>query len=1045
MHLSIRHWLAVKFTKDYCREILRGDTVGGISLRIINEIDIKGLSIFDISTLGEILELPVSAAWEEIPGIIQLTQSLLFSLSQKKPLKRNEGVWLGFQIAYLNALQQILEQEVRLQKPWLNRGFFWHREIDATPFLSQDSQLQGLLKTLNPGKLSDTQAEQALTLVTESLLVQQMNHATVAWFMANGAEESEAKLMVQRLANSLPGHLLTVIAENAAALAQLQKFVRLGNSFFTDVGVPGDNKSLSLYASDKIDLYREQYRASFIKSLAEPLFLEYFSLKDIYISPKGLPIAASHLHNSGSTNPYTEAKTSEAVDLIPWVQDEIEDFESITVVESEPGYGKTSFCQILAAKIAQELYPNWMPVLIRLRDIKHGENLLETLTSALPEYVSTQLGEWLGLKHVKCLLILDGLDELPMGNGRISTTKFIQQLLHFQLRSRHVASGVSQHKIIITSRSQFLQEILDSNTHIIDTEQLRRIVIQPFRQEELRLWFQNWATLQSIPLAQNFFTFLKQAGLFANNSKLPEFSLLVRQPLYLYLLGILYRDGLFDNELIELAAQQQQTGGAVLLWEIYQRLNRWLLGYPGVDGIKPMLIREGTAHIHRTQDAIAHLFQTHNRQDLRLKIQAIALKILQSQRHYSQIADAEIAGEYKDLPGFYFRPCPISGKSSPSTSLLPDYQETKIEFSHTKIGDFLCAEAIVSQLKQLTQRQRNAYGENEFVLDTSDRIAEVIYNLLGYGILTPEIEELVIAGLYHLPATEFSFATLCDRLLLVWYPHCQGRWLDEGMAHQAWQYLRSLHNHLNVEQVNAAVALNLFFLLCACHREAKRSFFPCHNPSNWEEFHPEILTQLINRVSVLAPQAFQRRIRAKSLNHVNLSGANLTQVNLSGANLEAINLGNANLAGANLANSNLAGANLANANLTGANLTGANLKETNFYGANLTAANLTDAKLQPAIFTNACLHNAILSPSDKERVCLNGGMFALEEYQALKHLLSQQSRLELSNVHNSTANTDIWFSNMPEMGLIESIEGEMLPQDLYEDEVDDETFVEMRS
>jgi uncharacterized protein YjbI with pentapeptide repeats len=1056
MHLSIRHWLATKFTTSHYREALGPDIIGGISLRIINEINVKSLSVFDICTFGEILELPLNTAWQEIPGIAQLTQGLLSSLSQKKPLKRNEGVWLGFQIAYLNALQQILEQEVNLKKPWLNRAFFWHREIDATSFVSQDSHLQGLLKTLNPGKLSDTQAEQALTLIAESLLVQQMNHATVAWFMANGAEESESKLMVQRLAHSLPGHLLTVIAENAAALAQLQKFVRLGNSFSAD-------KSLSFYGSEKIDLAREQYRASLITSLAEPLFLEYFSLKDIYIPSKGLPIEVMNLHNglhnhldssfsyNYQTNnysaSYTDTKTSHAVDLTAWVQHQLDDLESILVIESEAGYGKTSFCQILAAKIAQESYPDWMPIFIRLRDIKYSENLVETLASGLPEDASTKLGEWLKIKHSKCVLILDGLDELPFVNGRISTTKFIQQLLNFQSLSCNVSKEESQHKIIITSRSEHLQEIINQGINL-DLIQLQRITIQPFGQEELRLWFQNWATLQSVPLAQNFFTFLKQAGLFTSASKLPELSLLIRQPLHLYLLGVLYRDGLFDDELIKLVTETQQARNGVLLWEIYQRLNRWLLGYPGIDGFKPMLIREGLAHIHRIQDAIflpcgklkqqnrdgnTNLLRTRYPETLLSKIEEISLQILHSQRHYIDIKlkslePKSLDSEQKDLPTFYF-------KSSPHSQL------TKIEFSHTQIGDFLCAKAIVNQLKRLIERQQNGYGDSDFVIDSKNSLAEHIYNLFGYGILTSEIEELVIEGLRRLPVTEFSFATLCDRLSVFWYSHCQGRWLDQGIAHKAWNYFRTLQNPLNVEQINIAVALNVFFLLSACHRQAKRSFFPCRNPSNWEEFDPETLTQLINRASILAPQAFQKRLRSKSLNHVNLSGANLAQITLAGANLETINLGSANLVGINLANANLANANLANANLANANLANANLSETNLSGANLVNANLSGAKLQSAIFTNACLHNAILSPAAQETVRLNGAMFALEEYQALKQLLSQQSRLELANVRNPTANTDIWFSNMPEMGLIESIEGEMLPEDLYEDDVDDETFV----
>jgi hypothetical protein len=86
-----------------------------------------------------------------------------------------------------------------------------------------------VLKTLRPGRLSDSQAEQALSLIAESFLVQQMNKLAIAWFVANGAEETEAELLTQRLTNGLPGHLLTVIAENALPLAQLQKFVRLGN------------------------------------------------------------------------------------------------------------------------------------------------------------------------------------------------------------------------------------------------------------------------------------------------------------------------------------------------------------------------------------------------------------------------------------------------------------------------------------------------------------------------------------------------------------------------------------------------------------------------------------------------------------------------------------------------------------------------------------------------------------------------------------------------------------------------------------------------
>lgn len=120
-------------------------------------------------------------------------------------------------------------------------------------------------------------------MVADSLLVQQMNNASVAWLLANSAEEAEAKSLVQRLVNGLTGHLLAAIAENAPSFAQLQKFFRLGNSL-----LPTSTSTVT--AGDKIDLYRELYRASLIQSYSEPLFAESFSLKDVYVSPKGQPL-----------------------------------------------------------------------------------------------------------------------------------------------------------------------------------------------------------------------------------------------------------------------------------------------------------------------------------------------------------------------------------------------------------------------------------------------------------------------------------------------------------------------------------------------------------------------------------------------------------------------------------------------------------------------------------------------------------------------------------------------------------------------------------
>ncbi|AFY32261.1 pentapeptide repeat-containing protein [Calothrix sp. PCC 7507] len=1024
MNLSIRHWLAERYIEIHQIKELSVGQIAGVAFRIIQDMEVKSLIPLDICTVTEVLELPLGVVWPEITVIALLTENLLRSLSQKKPLKRNEGTWLAFQIAYLRALEQVLDQEASLQKPWIDRAMIWNKatnkqiaafadgelhEVDIpkpplTPKPLQDAQLHGLLKTLNPGKLTDTQAEQALSLVADSLLVQQMNSATVAWLVTNGTEEVEAKLLTQRLGHALPGYLLRVIAENAAPLAQLQKFVCLGSSLSCSITPEvGSLATASPTVDDKIDLYREQYRASLLQNLSIPLLTESFALKDIYIPLTGLPI-------EGSSSEQLK-KISSPIDLRIWAQQQLDDLETVAVIESDAGYGKTSFCEFWAAKVARELYPTWMPIIIRLRDIKYGNTLESTLNSGFPFHSQTNLATWLKQNHPRCLLLLDGLDELPPSDqGKRSKVIFIEDLLRLQSQGRH--------KIVLTSRTETLQEIIPELLLLS-----KRIAIQPFDVEGLKQWFQQWAAVQSLPIAQNYFTFLKQAGLFANNSKLPELSAFVRQPLMLYLLGILHRDGLFDGELLQLAANSQNSTSATLLWEIHQRLSRWLLGYPLTGGIKTILLRSGSAHIHRSQAAIANLLSDRHPQDLLDQIQAIALKILHSDRH-----QVNLAGEFQPntLPAFYFR-------TSEST--------LNTEFTHPKLGEYLCAEAIATQLKTLTQRQESANGTVNFILESPSSVAQHLYNLLGYGILRQEIAALAIAGLQYLQKWEFSFAVLSQRLESFWHAYCQGRWLDEGIAHKALTHFHTLQNPINVEQVNAAVGLNVFLLLSACYRQQKAPFCPCGNPANSAQFHPQALHMLIARTAVLSKNAFAGRISSQFLAGINLSGAYLLQVTLAGANLEQTNLSDAVLCGANLAGANLTGANLAGANLTNANLAGANLTNANLTVANLAGANLTGANLAGTNLTHACVFATTFSDTDKEIATFNGAIVSLEQFQSLKQLLSQHS---LRNITKAIANTDAWVKNLPDLVLIESVEGEpILPVDLHHDLAEDETILSL--
>jgi uncharacterized protein YjbI with pentapeptide repeats len=1042
MNLSIRHWLAEKKQQSYDKQAFCSDITARLSFSIITDLEVKSLTPLDISPLAEILELPLSVVWQEVEFVATMTENLLNNLSQKKPLKRNEGVWLTFQIAYLRGLRQVIEQEINLCQPWVARSsqksvrladnILEQNDLFCEYFLP-DIQLQGLLKTIRPGKLNDNQAEQALSFLDESLLVQQFNQVTVAWLMANGAEENVAKLIIQRLGYGFAGHLLAVVAENAAPLAQLQKFVRLGNP------LPGNLPYQSTQAADTIDLIREQYRAHLLQQASKPLFLEVFALKDIYIPPKGLPIGENIF---------------ESVDLSMWVEQHLNDTQNIMVIEGVAGIGKSSFCQVLANHVATNLYPTWMPILIRLRDIIYSEDLAESLNRAFFANSQVHLAEWLENPNLRCLLILDGWDELPPSE-KIHKVKFLQQLLDLQLQSPH--------HVVVTSQPGKLVEIFGELS-----PQFQRICIQPWEPHQLRQWFQVWGKVLSMSLSQNLFTFCKQAGVFKANSPLPELSVMVRQPLMLYLLGVLYRDGLLDEEILKLAFSSKQKGNATLMWEIYQRLSFWLLGYPHIGGVKPILVRETETHVHRTQNAIAFQLKGLQPQDLIQKIKAVSLQILQSQQGSIGV-DVETS---RLLPSFYFKSLveqsqklphqlntinkhQFNSVSIPKKAYNPEWignrQETthdfevtyqpqkflKTEFSHALLGEFLCAQAIIQQIKLIIRSQPDNYGGSTLVMSSPQQLAQHIYSLLGYGIVNTQIRELVIAGLRKEPQREFSFVALCDRLGEFWYAYCRGRWFDEGFAHEAWKYFRSLNNPINVEQVNTSVGINLFFLLCASHREANLQFSPCHHPQTRELLNPEALLLLINKSIIFSNYTFANSIAASELINLNLTGAELSGVMLVAANLVGVNLVDSKLVAANLTQAQLQNTNLAGANLTGANLTGANLTGANLTGANLAGANLTGANIHNAIFINACLHHAILAECDRQTLKLNGAMFSLEEYKLLKNLLLQHSRQQITN---SNTSTNIWLDKMTDMGIIESAEGEMTSED-FDYEAEDDTML----
>ena len=117
--------------------------------------------------------------------------------------------------------------------------------------------------------------------------------------------------------------------------------------------------------------------------------------------------------------------------------------------------------------VRQALYPAYIPILIRLRQVKVlASTLTATLKNCLEthDFVVSDVG-WLTDKNTRFLFLLDGFDELLL-EGRESggLKEFLQQIEQFQKGSHH--------RFLITGRPLSLQGI---ERIITQSENLERV------------------------------------------------------------------------------------------------------------------------------------------------------------------------------------------------------------------------------------------------------------------------------------------------------------------------------------------------------------------------------------------------------------------------------------------------------------------------------------------------------------------------------------------------------------------------------------------
>ncbi|MEH2451213.1 pentapeptide repeat-containing protein [Nostoc sp.] len=882
----------------------------GASVELLKPLLQNSSSLLDVlcSPLAQV----VGAGLPFVPLAIAL---LKFSRDiTKQDPSLEDYVFIVSQAAYLESAKEILSLY-----PSSNR--------DADPNINKALTKQ--LQQLNALELDYESASNAVACFHESELAKAFNQVFLTRLAATNIPNANAHILTQRVAWNTHRYIIKAWIESGDAIKNI-----IQPSF-------GDwQKEHQKFSS--IDEYLKTHIAS--KPL-ERVFTESFSFKDIYV-----PLKAKPVDKNGEID-----KNADSLDLEIWAKEILlnpSNLEQVMFVQAGPGKGKSVFCRMFSDWVRQHLHPIWTPILIRLRDLDSFECRLEnTLEAELKISFIQSDKNWLTNKNTRFLFILDGFDELHIeARTNLNLEAFIKQVSGFQQECEIYRD--MGHRVLITGRSMSLQGIpyLPRN--------LERVEIVAMDGEVQQKWLDKW---EELPANKGKTAAFRQ---FLQGDNCPsEGKKLAQEPLLLYLLAAMYRDGKLAIDKLEQASQR--TAKIV----IYQEALNWVL-------TKQRSQTDGTnLNIELTQQ---------KPEDLKRILTEAAVCVVQSGGEFASMSMLELRLQDDETAKALIEKAKEKlGNEALKTALAAFYirpvdkQEGGVEFFHKSFGEFLFAERLKARLKAWTQYYEAEDGRQ--LVTAEAQMNWQIYDLLGFGGLTPEIVEYLMGLLTE--NQDFPWEQLFKRLEKFYSNWCNGKFIDSAEETFPQKKLRQLQKYgiqgLGQRQVDIYAGLNVMILLLELHRYAKGRddlkqeivFYPSGQAEGTSRTTQ--LLRIINYSDCIQLQTFNSVVR-QFLSGANLRGANLSGAYLSGADLSGADLSGADLSGANLSDANLSGANLSGAHLIGAHLIGANLSDANLIGADLIGADLIGADLIGADLSRAYLSGADLSGADLSGADLSG-------------------------------------------------------------------------
>lgn len=693
----------------------------------------------------------------------------------------------------------------------------------------------------------------------------------------------------------------------------------------------------------------QSYAALLQKQVDEPMFVEAFSLKQVYVPLRAYFFERGAAEKEARFDPRA-AEAQDAKRIVVDLETELgawlasnDAADAVRIISGGPGSGKSSFTKMLAARLAEQNGRRVLFVPLHLLELSDD---LEESVGKFIRYVDSALTNPLtpDERAEPFLVIFDGLDELAM-QGRVAAElaqQFVREVREKVDRLNYPRG--SRLKVLISGRELAVQsnasdfkkpgQIFHVLPYFIPENEreeytdARNLLEQDQRQQ----WWSNYGKVSG----RGYDGMPEEL----NRDELLE---ITSQPLLNYLVALSYTRGEVDlatesnlnviyRDLLKAVYERGWgSGGNVIVRDVPEvKFVRWLeeiavAAWHG-DG-RTTSVEEIKGHIESGGAAnLMNLFE--------------------------EGADKGIT---RLLMAFYFR-----------RAGARESGEKTFEFTHKSFGEYLTAKRIVRLLRDIHEELERHQEDVDKGWDEREALVRWI-RLCGPAPLDEYLfkfieNEVRVAG--ETDASNWQ-GTLC-RLI--------GFELRNGMPME----LINLSTFKEVSRQARNAEEDLMVVLHACARVTQE-----HSKIAWVE--PTSFGDLLSRL-----QGQRTGGDVFILNHLeflgleeqylvfrDFFGAQLSRANLRGsvlnitisnwANLSGADLGGANLYMAVLNYTNLSGADLSGARLIGAQLNGANLSGANLSGANLNGADLSGIKFnEETKLTGSDFENAVFE-SEKQR------------------------------------------------------------------------------